>query len=330
MDCDPIQKARLWADVQLVVQGRYEQYVRVFIKEEPHKLSKKLEHRWRLILASSLPVQVFWHMLFDAMNDLEITNSYHLPSQHGFVPVGGGWKLYYQQWLSQGKMHGVDKTAWDWTCPGWLLEAELNLRARLGRGRRMQDWIGHAERMYTDMFSRSKLILSSGQTFCQRVPGVMKSGCVNTISTNGHCQLLLHVVCCLEMGVDYSPLPSSCGDDTLQHARHDQLVDAYALHGIKIKSISSTAEFMGHEHRSTGPVPLYLSKHLFKLNYVPKDILPQYLDSMARMYVHAEEFAIWEHLAFVNGTPLPLSRQAYKFWYDFECQGVGWSTLIGK
>lgn len=331
IQCDFLQLARLWDDVQMVMAGKYEQYVRVFIKEEPLTQRKLSENRWRLILASSLPVQVFWHMLFDYMNDREIYHSYNLPSQHGFVPVAGGWKLYHAQWRHQGKTHGVDKTAWDWTCPAWLIDAELQLRIRLGRGERMQDWTGHAHRMYRDMFHHPTLILSSGQTLRQTVPGVMKSGCVNTISTNGHCQLLLHVVCCLETACDIYPLPSSCGDDTLQHPKHDVLVDSYRSHGVLIKSISDTAEFMGHEHRIHGPVPLYLYKHLFKMGYVTDDILPQYFDSMARMYTHAEEFYIWEYLAYCNGTPLPLSRQAYMFWYDYEHQDYrGGPTTFGR
>lgn len=327
---DRIQLARLWSDVQMVMAGKYEHFVRVFIKEEPLKRSKLADQRWRLILASSLPVQVFWHMLFDAMNDREVANAYFIPSQHGFVPVGGGWKQFFQQWRSQGKLCGVDKIAWDWSCPYWLLEAELNFRIRMGRGARMQDWTGHAQRMYKDMFVTTKLILSSGQVYEQRVPGVMKSGCVNTISTNGHCQLIAHVAFCIETHIDPHPLPSACGDDTLQHLKHDLLKSVYERHGIGIKSISDTAEFMGHEHTSTGPKPLYLLKHLFKMRYVPDEILPQYLDSMARMYTHAEEFSIWEHLAMENNTPLPLSRQAYRYWYDYETGTAGWSTFNGK
>lgn len=318
VDADAVQKMRLWADVRRVMVGDFPNYVRVFIKEEPHKLSKVQEDRWRLILASSLPVQMFWHMLFDQLNDREIDKSYYIPSQQGFKSVGGAWKQYTRSWKQQGKTCGVDKSAWDWTCPWWLLEAELELRARLARGARLEEWATHARRMYRDMFANSILVLSSGASFHQVVPGVMKSGCVNTISTNSHCQVILHLVACFEAEVDPFPLPSACGDDTIQHPRHDVLRSVYERHGVIIKSISDNLEFMGHEFGDSGPRPLYFKKHLYKMKYTPDEILPQYFDSMARMYVHADEYVVWETLAELNGTPLPLSRRAYLYWYDYE------------
>lgn len=315
---DEIQKLRLWHDVQLVFRDEYEHITRVFVKQEPHKIAKIEQKRWRLIMASSLPVQVAWHMLFSYLNDIEIDKAYDIPSQQGIVLVKGGWRDFMRSWDYRGLTCGLDKSAWDWTAPKWALDLDLQLRFRLGRGHQMNEWLGYAKILYRRMFEEAKLLLSDGSVYRQTVPGVMKSGCVNTISTNSHCQVFLHLAVCLDMGVTPYPLPVCCGDDTLQHARHAGDLEVYRKYGIVVKSVSDKVEFVGHEFSLEGPRPMYLLKHLKKLRYIKEDDMAQYLDSMARMYVHTPYFQIWSSLASAAGKPLPLSYEAYKFWYDYS------------
>jgi len=80
VSCSQVRLDRLWYDVQRFLDGSFEQFIRVFIKSEPHKEAKASEGRWRLIMACALPVQIVWHMLFDEMNDKEIARSYEIPS----------------------------------------------------------------------------------------------------------------------------------------------------------------------------------------------------------------------------------------------------------
>lgn len=318
VEVDEIQKQRLWFDVQLVMRDQWEHIIRVFIKQEPHKLAKVESGRWRLIMASSLPVQMLWHMLFDDLNDLEIKNSYDIPSQQGIILVAGGWKRYHAAWKELGLTCGVDKSSWDWTAPFWAIMLDLELRRRLGRGDRLQEWITLAKLLYRHMFEIPTLMLSDGQTFKQIVPGIMKSGCVNTISTNSHCQVFLHLAVCLDANIRLRPFPRACGDDTIHHVMHTNHLDLYKRYGVQIKEVSDELiEFVGHEFHDDGPRPMYILKHLKKLRYVSDDVLPQYLDSMARMYVHTDHFYFWERLARALRCPLPLSREAYSYWYDF-------------
>lgn len=317
IECDRIQLERLWYDVQMVLEDRWEHRIRVFIKQEPHKISKAREGRWRLIMASSLCVQLVWHMLFDYLNDKEIAESYHIPSQQGLVLVGGGWKRYRKSWVEQGLTVGLDKSAWDWTAPFWCVRMNLELRQRLGRGEKLGEWRKLAELMYRHMFEHPILVLSDGTMLRQLIPGIMKSGCVNTISDNGHDQQFIHCAVAEAQGIEYDPYPPACGDDTLQHPKHTQDLAYYRNFGVQVKSVSEDIEFVGHEFTANGPHPLYFSKHLKKLQYVPDDVLPQYLDSMARMYVHTRYYDIWETMANVAGCPLPLSKSAYLYWYDY-------------
>lgn len=315
---DSMQLQRLWHDVQRFLDGEYPSYLRAFIKQEPHKVRKAQEKRWRLIIASSLPIQMLWHMLFSPLNDLEIEKAYEIPSQQGIVLVQGGWKTFHRSWRERGLNCGLDKSAWDWTAPKWAIDLDLELRRRLGRGESMSRWFDVAKSLYRNMFEDPKIILSDGSVYQQVVPGVMKSGCVNTISINSHCQVFMHIVVCLENHLPIDPLPVCCGDDTLQNDIHVRNLESYNKYGVVVKSASDTMEFVGHEFQENGPRPLYIYKHLKRLMYTTDAILPQYLDSMARMYVHTEYFYWWEQLARGMGSSLPLSKESYKYWYDYE------------
>lgn len=315
---DPIQLDRLWFKVQVLLRNDPDYVLRAFIKQEPHKKVKAREGRWRLIVASSLDVQVLWSMMFGIHNDLEIENSYDLPSQQGFKMIGGSWKTYLKSWKSRNLVVGLDKSAWDWTAPYWLIKLELQLRKRLCRGRFVEEWFDLAERMYARMFENPIVILSDGRMFRQTIPGVMKSGCVNTISTNSHCQVLLHAFVCYDMGLPPEPWPVCCGDDTLQSADHTTDVTLYERYGVVVKSASDSVEFMGHEFTDNGPHPLYMPKHMKRLLYTRDEHLVEYFDAMARMYVHTRYFDIWNLLALKAGVKLPYSREYYLNWFDYE------------
>lgn len=314
--CDPFKLERLWQDVLRVKRGEWEHLIRVFVKQEPHKNAKAVEGRWRLIMASSLCVQVVWHMLFDFQNDLEIQYAYHIPSQQGIVLTGGGWARYRQQWEHRGLTQGLDKSAWDWTCSKWLLDMDLQFRFRCGSGGDMGNWFKLASEMYDRMFVDPILVLSDGTMWKQVVPGVMKSGCVNTISTNSHCQVFVHFMVAKVQGIDPNPVCVACGDDTLQHPDHVTDIARYEQFGVRVKSASDAMEFVGHEFVRQGPQPLYMAKHVKRVRYVTDDILPQYFDAMARMYVHTRYFEIWKQLAARCGCSLPMSKEAYLHWYD--------------
>lgn len=202
---DPIKIERLWFDVQQVLARDYDMYLRCFIKSEPHKIEKVKENRWRLIMASPLCVQMVWHMMFSYQNDLEIREAYNIPSQQGFVPVNGGWQQYLAQWKQKGYDTGLDKKAWDWNAPGWLIFMELEFRFRMGRGAKMDLWYEIARWLYHCMFVNPKIILSSGLVIQQLFAGIVKSGCVNTISLNSHCQVLVHIGVCIRTRVCIYP-----------------------------------------------------------------------------------------------------------------------------
>lgn len=318
---DSLRLKQLWYDVKLVFDDRYDTILKVFIKLEPHKRTKILKDRWRLIMCSPLPVQVAWHMCFDQLNDLEIDKSYFIPSQHGMLIPGGAWKQYYNLWKTLDLTAGLDKEAWDWTAPFWAIMDSLELRFRLCRGPKdlIDDWKQKSTLLYRHMFEDPKILLSSGELFQQTIPGIMKSGCVNTISDNGHCQQECHAISAYRQGLPLEPFPRSGGDDTLHKYEHVVDLSVYKSFGIFVKSVSETTEFLGHSFDERGMLPLYLSKHIFKSLYIKPEDIETYLDAMARMYCHDEDlFEFWQTIALKKGVVLPLSRKGYVHWKDFS------------
>lgn len=326
LNYDPVQVDRLWYDVQLVFQDRWDHLMKVFIKQEPHKRIKIHDRRWRLIICFSLPVQIAWKMCFDYFNDIVIDKAYDLPIQHGFLLFHGGWKQFYRQWRSQGYNSGTDASAWDWSVAGWLMDAVLDLRHRLTRANptTMRVWKRLTRTLYSRAFDGAKIVLPSGLVLQQTFHGLQKSGSPNTICDNSLARFLCSVIVALKMNATLT-VGRFVGDDALERHPDDveyrqRLISAYADIGIVVKSIEEGLEFVGHRFYGSGPSPLYLRKHLWNLTYTDEEIIPQYLDQMARLYCHTKAFQIWELLALRFGVTL-YSQQYYRDWYDYESVG---------
>ena len=317
---DPARIAELWYYTSQYLGSPNEVMLRTFVKREPHTAVKVSEGRWRLILASPLHVQIVWHMFFDELNDLEIAKAYEIPSQQGLILPNGGWKMFLRQWQTKGYDTGLDKSAWDWNCPYWLLMLDLEFRKRMGRGARIEEWALRSKALYERMFADPCVVLSNGMVYKQTVPGVMKSGCVNTISTNSHMQVIVHVLACEDQGISPFPLPVAVGDDTLQRRSQATDISCYARYGAIIKSASDGLEFVGHEFGAAGPMPIYTQKHMTKIAYQKDEHVGETIEAMCRMYCkNSVMFAYWVELALELGCHHMLrSRDYYCYWYDYD------------
>lgn len=321
---DQVRLEELWYMVNELITGDEDLLLSVFVKPEPHKIEKVENGRWRLIMVFPLHHQILWHMVFADQNDKEIELAYEIPSQQGISLFHGGWKNYTKLWKSRRYDVGLDKKAWDWTVSGWLTDLELELRSRLVCGSNYGVWRSLASKLYKQAYYEPRLLLSDGRVFKQVIPGMVKSGCVNTISTNSHMQMIIHVLACVHQGVSVQPLPVAVGDDTLQRMTQSMDLSAYNRFGVIVKSVTEGLEFVGMDFTDAGPIPLYHEKHLFKamsLNYDDKELIKQYFDSMLLMYVHCRYYKLWEHMAFNFGVGnLVRSRNYYLYLYDHpEC-----------
>lgn len=319
---DWFQTDRLWYDVECVIRGETEMWLKAFIKMEPHSATKIALGRWRVIMCFPLNYQVLWKMLFDYGNEQFLTASYEIPIQHGMKLVGGDWKLYRRQWIHLGLNAGTDISAFDWCVTLRKMRLVYELRRRLAKGPHVAGWFTLASRLLDELFLNPRILFPDGEVYILSVPAVQKSGSPNTIADNSILRLFESVVISMKAGMRVYPLPRCVGDDSLEKIQltdeaADILRSVYRQRGWRLKQIVPGLEFVGHDFKPSGPVPLYEEKHLWRYCHMPGDLIPEFLEGMARLYAHSPLFSLWESLALRNGVRL-MSQSYYKTWYDSE------------
>lgn len=257
--------------------------IRLFIKPEPTKLRKLEEKRTRLISSVSIIDQIYDAMLFVPMNNVMINNYHTTPIKVGWSPYVGGWRE-----IPQVDVQATDKSSWDWVVFAWLLELELEWRSMMCKttGTLKQIWLEHALHRYSELFISPLFITSGGMLLRQRFPGIMKSGCINTITTNSAMQLLLHIRVCLLLGIPIGFI-SCMGDDTLQEAFSREFLTKYLTllaQFCNIKETTHKAEFAGMEYIGHRCEPVYFGKHAFNLLHAAESNIEQLAASYALLY----------------------------------------------
>lgn len=262
-DGEPTEFAldRAWTLVQQRLVTRDCDPIRLFIKPEPHKERKLERGAYRLISSVSVVDQIIDAMLFSEMNDVMAKNFLHVPGKIGWAPICGGWRII--------PVHGqraLDKSAWDWSVNGWIPQMLLDLRYHLMEPtERAEEWLELARWRYAALYQNPVFITSGGLLLRQREPGVMKSGCINTISDNSLAQDLLHVRVCKQLDLEDGAL-IAMGDDTLQDdfpefESYEHALSAYC----HVKSSVKKSEFAGYHFKTSSVEPLYRGKHAFNM-----------------------------------------------------------------
>lgn len=276
----PVQSDMVWQIVQARLEDRGHDPIRLFIKPEPHSQKKVREGRFRLISSVSIIDQLIDQMLFGSFNNRLIdTHGYH-PIKTGWTPYIGGWKQ-----IPVSGFVCADKSSWDWTVKPWLNYMDLEIRKELCRNLTDQ-WIELAEWRYQKLFGDGcEFITSGGLHLFQEGGGVMKSGCVNTISSNSIMQCILH--CMVSRRLDMEPGMIWCmGDDTMQTDMGEDS-EAYFTELEKfciIKEIHHHSEFAGFRFNGMKKNPIYPFKHAFNLLHVEDSIREQLATSYALLY----------------------------------------------
>ncbi|APG75647.1 hypothetical protein [Hubei sobemo-like virus 26] len=296
---DEAKASIIWQIVQDRISGKEKAgYIRLFIKPEAHTAKKLADERYRLISSVNVVDQIVDHMLFGDMNGTCIANWPFIPSKPGWSIAKGGWRFMPSEvWMA------TDASAWDWTVRPWLLEMALELRMLLCDNLSEQ-WSTLATRRYRELFTQPEFVTSGGLVLKQKTPGVMKSGCVNTISDNSIMQFILHARVCLELGLPVTPM-FSMGDDRLQVPVRDQksyvgLTSQFCI----LKSVQLKNEFAGFEFRGSVVDPVHKGKHAFNILHMDDEVA----ESMANSYVlnyHRSPWRNWMERLF-NGMGIEL------------------------
>lgn len=308
---DPDRVDHYWQVVQEQIRMRTSDPIRLFVKGEAHKKSKIEEGCYRLISSVSVIDQIIDHMLFADMNQALIDAQAFIPSKAGWSAYGGGWRgMPREKWMA------IDKRSWDWSVLGWLVEMTLEVRASLCLNL-TQDWYELALWRYQQLFMHPLFITSGGLLLRQLIAGIMKSGCVNTISDNSIMQVILHLRVCFEMGIHPGQI-FSMGDDTLQEPiapeRLREYLDLLAQFSI-LKDCHMENDFAGTRFNGRHMEPLYRGKHAFNLLHLNDEFKQQIADSYVLQYHRSNYRDLMEDLFQLMGLEIR-SREERDAIYD--------------
>lgn len=267
---------RIWLLVLNRLKVRDSDPIRLFVKPEPLNSKKASSGRYRLISSVSVIDQIIDHMIFSPFNKKLIENCHYTPIKTGWTPYVGGWR--------QVPLSGVvscDKSAWDWTVKPWIIQAELRLRISMCLNI-SEEWIDLAKWRYQKLFFDNTFVTSQGDLLKQKTPGVMKSGCVNTIASNSLMQLILHTRVAIELD---KPLGFIwvMGDDVMQSTQDEAYFDLLSQYCI-LKEVTPRVEFAGFSYHGARVEPNYRGKHAFNLLNQRLIYLPETAVSYSLLY----------------------------------------------
>lgn len=257
--------------------------LKLFIKDEPLTLAKLKDNRFRIIFCLSLEDQLVDHVLFDNMATAEIAQHSRTRSKVGWSPYPSGFRNVYQTFGNQAA--AVDKTAWDWTMPDWIIRAYFELRFshcsllyQLMVLKRFNEVVGRA----------CKVDFPSGLRGTQLFWGLMKSGWLLTIGMNSVAQSLQH-----DLAVYRCRIPNwliwAIGDDVLMEKSTALYELALKTCGCIVKHCKVSREFAGMLYADDSIQPLYPDKHLANLSTVPVERLPEVADGLCAWYALAKD-----------------------------------------
>lgn len=263
--------------------------IKLFIKQEPHKVSKIQEGRYRLISAISLVDQVVDRVLFGPLTERVLSTVGQTPCMVGWSPVAAGGYRSMSARL-RGKILCADKSAWDWTVTGWMTDLlrQLILNLSLERG---GEWERAVNTRFQVLFRDALFQFPDGEQAGQRVDGIMKSGWLLTIVGNSVWQVALHFAVQVERGRPaFESLPFAMGDDTVQElpAEHNQYLELLGRYCLLKPKVLDFVEFCGFEMAGDWVRPSYQDKHRFLLRHLSENEAAETLESYQYLYAYDE------------------------------------------
>lgn len=265
-----------------------------------------MAHRERIIFCLSLEDQVLDQMLFSSTLAAEVKSSFVNSSKPGWSPLPAGFNLFYQT-FSLDDVVSIDKMAWDWTMPDWVILCYFHQR------------FGHWPQRLRDIVWRRfcqvvgpdcRIRLPSGEVLSQQIWGIMKSGWLLTIGLNSASQVYQHYLA----EIRSRSLPKklwSYGDDLIMQKPTQEYLMHLSMTGCIVKHVLPKAEFVGLEFKAGGVLqPLYGKKHEFRLAYADPHLMPAIAIGLCAWYALAEDRSSIQKLYSYSR----YSRQVYYWW----------------
>nr|UQB76106.1 RNA-dependent RNA polymerase [Flumine sobemo-like virus 2] len=260
---------------QLRVMGRKERLdrglmdpVRVFVKNEPHKIEKIQQGRVRLIMSVSLTDKMIEMLLSRHICKLEIANWEDIPSKPGIGFTPQDCKTVYDDIIGCGlPMRYADVSGWDLNVKDWMIVDEADNIIKLCDNP-SQDWT-HLMRSKALLESESIYQFSDGEMVMPTYKGIVNSGKLRT--SRGNSSIRVRVA-----DLVGSRKTIAAGDDTVENEVSDA-VAKYAKFGIVLKEyepVRDSFEFCSHVYTPTSTYAVNAEKMVMNLlHQEPKNSL---------------------------------------------------------
>jgi len=249
-----------------LVRGGFVDCSKLFVKNEPHKVAKLLEHRERLIVSLSIIDNVIAYLLCHEQNQAEIDAWENVPSKPGMGLDDDSLVVLQNEVTAAARdfdINQVDVSAWDWCFQDQDALADVDMRVSLADAQGLvfeQVLRGHVFCMMRKVF-----VLSDGRMYQQLLAGIMPSGWFNTSSTNSRVKTLSHWQSAYWARVKAWAI--SMGDDGVER-RIGKAVEYYRRLGkrARIDEVSiDDFEFCSTHFISGTAYPVNVDKQLFNL-----------------------------------------------------------------
>lgn len=224
--------------------------VRIFIKNEPHKISK-INNKERLIMSVSIVDKLVEGVVSMKLNKEEIYKWRTIPSKPGigFSPEDNQY-VYEDVTQKPFETCQTDCSAFDWSVSEWLKLNEFEQRILLTEGATTE--FKHLCRSIAIIGCKSVYQLSNGEMYVCDINGQTKSGCLNTSSSNSRMRVTSSYIVQYMNGIrnfdDF--YCSAMGDDTTERNVNDAIAK-YKEIGLNIKEfavIKDSFEFCSRKY----------------------------------------------------------------------------------
>lgn len=290
-------RALVWDRIDRLSKGQsVADPINLFVKQEPHKVSKIKDGRYRLISAVSLVDTMVDRLVFGHLEQLVWQ---HSPILIGWTPVNGGFRWLYEK-LRDAPVLEIDKKGWDWSLQPWVVDALEMVVKELTFGSNPV-WEELVSARFRLLFEEA-VFSWGGRELRQQEKGIMKSGCYLTIFLNSIAQLLLHELAMIRLGWSEEKIapPYCMGDDTVQNAwLTEQELEKYEAELAKAGCVvgestvtkgSAGFTFCGFSVSRDRAVPAYAGKHAYQLLHLNPQDAEQTLDAYQQFYCFDRHF----------------------------------------
>lgn len=262
--------------------------VRIFVKNEPHKLKKLREGRVRLIHSVSIVDKLVEMVLIRHLTKLEIANWFRIPSKPGIGFTKEDNDCVFDDVIAKLPMSATDVEGWDWNVDYWQLidDGEMVIKLCVNAS---EQW-KHLIRAGAILEGKSVYQFSDGVMVKNNFLGLVNSGKYKTSSGNSRMRTKLATL----VGARHC---IAAGDDAVESTVENAL-EKYAAFGFKIKAydeVVDSFEFCSRVYTNDRSWPLNAGKMMMNLLHnVPKN------DFEFRMFMMGFENDLGEHPDFEN------------------------------